>query len=107
MRPRDAIRLVWTAVAVGLIGVLVSGAAAGARLGLLTAISLLATPSRFATAPVAGWLIGWLDVESTRALDLITSVTMALGGYVQWFVLPALVAPALRRKQPSVPARSR
>jgi hypothetical protein len=101
MRPRDAIRLLWTAAVVCLIGVLVSGAAAGVRLGLLTAISLLAAPSSFATVPVAGWLIGRLDVESTRAIDLITSVTMALGGYVQWFVLPALVARALRRKQPS------
>ena len=89
-RLRGAIRLLWTAAAVTLIGVLMSGLGAGVRLWLLTALALLAAPSSFVTVPVSNWLVGQLDVENSRSIDLFVSTTVALFGYVQWFVLPRL-----------------
>lgn len=96
MRLRGAIRLLWTAAAVSLIGVLMSGLGAGVRLWLLTALALLAAPSSFITVPVANWLIGRLEVENSRSIDLFVSTTVALVGYVQWFVLPTFYKRARR-----------
>lgn len=96
MRFRWTIRLLWTATAIGLIGVLMSGVGAGVRLWLLTALALLAAPSSFVTVPVANWLIGRFDVENSRSIDLFVSTTAALFGYVQWFVLPTLCKRAKR-----------
>lgn len=89
-RLRGAIRLLWTTAAVGLIGLLMSGLVAGVRLWLLTALALLAAPSSFVIAPAANWLIGRLDLESSRSIDLLVSTTMAVFGYIQWFVLPGI-----------------
>jgi hypothetical protein len=82
--------------AISLIGVLMSGLGAGVRLWLLTALALLAAPSSFVTVPVANWLIGRLDVENSRSIDLFVSTTVALFGYVQWFVLPTFYKRARR-----------
>lgn len=90
MRLRWTIRLLWTAAAVGLIGVLMSGLGAGVRLWLLTALALLAAPSSFVVTPAANWLIGRLDLESSRSIDLFVGTTIAVFGYVQWFVLPVI-----------------
>ena len=87
---RGAIRLLWTAAAVGLIGVLMSRLGAGVRLWLLTALALLAAPSSFVVAPAANWLIGRLDLENSRSIDLLVSTTIAVLGYIQWFVLPVI-----------------
>jgi Putative prokaryotic signal transducing protein len=89
-RLRSTIRLLWTAAAVGLIGVLISGLGTGVRLWLLTALAVLAAPSSFVIAPAANWLIGRLDLENSRSIDVCVSTTIAAFGYIQWFVLPVI-----------------
>lgn len=87
---RRAIRLLWTAAVVGLIGVLVSGLGAGMRLWLLTVLALLAAPSSLVVVPAANWLIGWLDLDNSRLIDFLVGTASACFGYIQWFVLPVI-----------------
>jgi hypothetical protein len=103
-----AIRLLWSAVAVGLIGTLMSAPGGEGRLWLMTVLVWLAAPSSFATVPVANWLVARLDMVNTRSIDLFVSSAIVLIGYVQWFALPAFIRRAgWRRESASGPGTDR
>jgi hypothetical protein len=86
------LRTMWCVVVGALIVVLLVGPS-DLRLAVLTLLSWLSFPASFIAVPLVNWVIGLLDVESTRAIDSIVSASIALVGYAQWFWL----VPRLRR----------
>lgn len=86
------LRTTWCVVVAALIALLLLGPSE-LRLTLLTLLSWLSFPASFITVPMVNRVVGMLDVESTRSIDSIVSVSIALVGYAQWFWL----VPRLRR----------
>lgn len=80
------LRATWCIVVAALIALLLLGPS-DLRLAVLTLLSWLSFPVSFITVPMVNWVVGMLDVESTRSIDSIVSASIALVGYAQWFWL--------------------
>jgi hypothetical protein len=79
------------------------------RMHLLVGLVWATLPSSTVSVPLANLLCSALQLETTRSIDLVLSVTMLVFGSLQWLVVGRVVSAALRRRRraPAVSLQSR